>query len=92
MGKAIFIAALGLIGFGVWSFFMFWLGCIATDHNYKNDGLVGMRGKELLQRAARIMGDIGISPSIDDPEIVRPVTRTAIDKWINDYHKENKAT
>lgn len=92
MPKAIFTAVLALLGFGAWSYFMFWLGCIATDHKFKNDGLVGVRGKELLRRASRIMGGIGVSPSIDDPEIVRPVTRVAIDHWIKDYHKETNVT
>lgn len=90
--RAIIAAAVILIAFGAWSWFMFWLGEISTEHAYRKDGLVGIKGKELLRRASRIMGNIGVSPSIDDPEIIRPVTRQAIDGWIKDYQKENKAT
>lgn len=89
MGKAIGYGLLIVLLFSAWSFFMLMGGYSAHERQVNREGLAGIKGKKLLQRAARIMGDIGISPSIDDPEIIRPVTRDAVDKWIADYQKES---
>ena len=90
MGKAIAIVAfIVLITAGV-IYLSFMLGYGAHEKEMRRDGLPGLRGRELLQRAARIMGGVGISPSIDDPEIIRPVTRAAIDTWFEDYEKANR--
>lgn len=91
VGKAIVYGVLIVLAFGSWSFIMFRVGYALHRHRTSQDGLMGIRGRALLQRAARIMGGIGISPSIDDPEILRPITRDAVDKWIIDYHEESRA-
>lgn len=91
MGKAIGYGLLIVLLFSAWSFFMVMAGYSMHEGRVNREGLAGIKGKKLLQRAARIMGGIGVSPSIDDPEIIRPVTRDAVDNWIADYHKENKA-
>jgi hypothetical protein len=92
VGKAIGYGVLIMLVFGGWSFMMIMAGFSLHEGQMKRDGLAGARGRMLLKSAARIMGGIGISPSIDDPEIIRPVTRDAIDKWIKDYYKETEAT
>lgn len=90
MGRAIIgaiIVAFTVVG---WTYLWYWIGLEVQDARVKKDGGLGIRGKELLRRASQIMGGIGVSPSIDDPEIIRPATRDAINKWFADYHKENK--
>lgn len=90
MGKAIGYGVLILLLVGAWSFLMVHVGYSMHKRQVNLDGLMGAKGRALLQRAVRIMGSIGVSPSIDDPEILRPVTRDAVDRWIKDYYKESK--
>lgn len=90
MGKAIIgviIVAFTVVG---WTYLWYWIGLEVQDARLKKDGDLGIRGRELLRRASQILGSIGASPSIDDPEIIRSVTRVAITNWFKDYHKENK--
>lgn len=87
MGKAIVIVIAILLILATIVFFSMVLGYSIHEKEMKKDGLPGLRGRALIQRAAKIMGHIGVSPSIDEPELIRPVTRAEIDAWIKDYEK-----
>ena len=87
MGKAIVIVIAILLILATISFLSMMWGYTLHEKEIRKDGLPGLRGRALIQRAAKIMGHIGISPSIDEPELIRSTTRTEIDTWLEDYEK-----
>jgi len=88
MGKAIVIGSVLIVvllilgGFYVWTL------------KHDNEGDLTRAEEEKLKQLARdaslVMGSLGAGPTLDDMDVLRPVTRTAVDKWLSRYRDFRK--
>jgi hypothetical protein len=92
VGRAVVFGAvvviLALIG---WRTFVWF-----TKHTTTAKGDLGPREeralRKLLDDAARVLSSLGVGPSIDDSDLLRPDSRTAVDDWLGRYDQFRKET
>ena len=86
--KAFLGALVILLMLGGYSYVVFLWGALTQERRMVSEGWSDLRAKRLLREAARIMGMLGVSPSLNDLEIIRPSTRAAVDEWLASYDRK----
>lgn len=90
MFKSLFWAVVVLVTIGGYGYICALIGQASARRTMSREtaGFSMTTMVKLVRNAATIMGSLGVSPSIDDPEILRPATRRAVNTWLSNYHQE----
>jgi hypothetical protein len=85
MWRVIILTLLSLTLFVGFLTVSYYTGKQVAAQEAKGFGYLGKRGSGLAERANRIMGELGVTASLEDVEIISTVHKQAIEKWLDDY-------
>lgn len=85
------VATLGaVILIALWSLACLAVGFRMHEDTIRKEGLAGLRDLKLVREARRLFGELGVTSSLDEVEIINSKHKAAIDQWLETYNKWEK--